>query len=103
MDIENYLVLKVERKVLFTHFKVKKKLLLTDRKWYTDSANSNPIGVFDLASYARSYGYLVDVYYIDELSFTNKYDLIGLSVFQGENRTIFNDVVFLKQVFLIQR
>ena len=73
--------------------------MLTDRKWYTDSANSNPIGVFDLASYARSYGYLVDVYYIDELSFTNKYDLIGLSVFQVENRTIFNDVVFLKQVF----
>ncbi len=79
--------------------KEKLKLLLVTRKWKTITLNTNPIGVYDLAAYARNLNYLVDVYYIDELPVTNHYDLIGLSVFEGENQTIFKDVQILKQVY----
>lgn len=79
--------------------KEKLKLLLVTRKWKTITLNTNPIGVYDLAAYARNLNYLVDVYYIDELPVTNHYDLIGLSVFEGKNQTIFKDVQILKQVY----
>ncbi len=79
--------------------KEKQKLLLVTRKWRTATLDTNPIGVYDLASYARSFNYQVDVYYIDELPIANHYDMIGLSVFEGDNKTIFRDIEILKQVY----
>jgi len=79
--------------------KEKLKLLLATRKWSTATQDTNPIGVYDLAAYARNFNYQVDVYYIDELPVTNQYDLIGLSVFEGENQTVYKDVQILRQVY----
>ena len=61
--------------------------------------NSNVIGVLDLAAYARNYGYAVDAYYLEEINMTNQYDLIGLSIFEGENDAIFADITYLKNVY----
>ncbi|KAF0151686.1 MAG: Fe-S oxidoreductase [Ignavibacteria bacterium] len=76
-----------------------RKLLLTTRRWHTNTLNSNPLGVYDIASYARNYGYKVDVYYIDKIPLTNKYDIIGLSVFESENNFVFEDIRFLQSAF----
>ncbi len=84
---------------MFICRKEKQKLLLVTRKWKTATLDTNPIGVYDLAAYARNYNFLVDVHYIDELPVTNRYDLIGLSVFEGNNETIFKDVQILRLVY----
>ncbi|MEW6653362.1 MAG: B12-binding domain-containing radical SAM protein [Bacteroidota bacterium] len=76
-----------------------RKLLLTTRGWHTNTLNSNPLGVYDIASYARNLGYVVDVYYMDELPLSNKYDIIGLSVFETKEKLIYEDVIYLKKSF----
>lgn len=52
-----------------------------------------------MASYSRNYGYKVDVYSLDEIPYSEKYDIIGLSVFEGTNEEVFRDVLFLKRLF----
>ena len=89
----------VKERHIHSIYSIQKRLLLTTRKWVTESLDSNPIGVYDLASYVRNFGYTVDVYYIDELPYYNNYDLVGLSVFEGENSTVFKDVALLKELY----
>lgn len=86
----------VKEKVINIIAGKRNKLLLTTRKWHTETMDTNPIGVYDIASYARNFGFTVDVYYMDELPVTGDYGLVGLSVFEGKNETVFNDILFLK-------
>lgn len=86
-------------KIIQSIIKNRKNFLLTTRRWRTNTLDSNPIGVYDIASYARNYGYNVDVYYIDELPLTNKYDIVGLSVFESENNLVFEDIRFIQSAF----
>jgi hypothetical protein len=69
-------------KIIHSIIKNRKNFLLTTRRWRTNTLDSNPIGVYDIASYARNYGYNVDVYYIDEIPLTNKIEIVQLFVFE---------------------